>query len=100
MNQKKRFIYHHSEDTIVRYGKITNLLETIHELPNNEKVKVMEFLWDDITVEEKSYSSPKWHKDVLRDTEERVSEGKEKFIDWSQAILSKVILVIIHFLVI
>jgi len=62
-----------------------NLLETIHELPKIEKIKVMEFLWDDITVEEKSYASPKWHKEALRETEKNVSEGKEKFIDWSKA---------------
>ena len=62
-----------------------NLLESIHELPNTEKIKVMEFLWEELTLEEDKYSSPKWHKDALRETEKRLTEGKEKFIDWNEA---------------
>ncbi len=62
-----------------------NLLESIHKLPNSEKIKVMEFLWDELTLEEDKYSSPKWHKSALRETEKRVAEGKEKFIDWNEA---------------
>ena len=62
-----------------------NLLESIHELPNIEKIKVMEFLWQELTVKEDKYNSPEWHKDALMETEKRVAEGKEKYIDWNEA---------------
>ena len=61
------------------------LLESIHELPNIEKIKVMEFIWEELTLEENKYYSPKWHEDALRETEKRLAEGKEKFIDWNEA---------------
>ncbi len=62
-----------------------SLLESIHELSNIEKIKVMEFLWEELTIEEDKYSSPKWHKDALIETERLVAEGKEKLIDWNEA---------------
>jgi len=62
-----------------------NLLETIHELPKIEKIKVMEFLWDELTFSNDTYSSPKWHKNALLETEKRMLEGKEKAIDWNKA---------------
>lgn len=61
------------------------LLESIHELPKIEKIKVMEFLWEELSLEVDKYSSPQWHKNALRETEKRVAEGKEKIIDWNEA---------------
>jgi hypothetical protein len=61
------------------------LLESIHELPKIEKIKVMEFLWEELTLEEDKYSSPQWHKNALIETEKRLAEGKEKIIDWNEA---------------
>lgn len=62
-----------------------DLLQSIHELPKMEKIKVMEFLWEELTLDEKEYASPKWHKDELKETEKRMAEGKEEMIDWSEA---------------
>ena len=62
-----------------------NLLETIHELPNTEKIKVMEFLWEELSVNEDNYDSPQWHQQALKETEQRFDEGKEELIDWKQA---------------
>ena len=62
-----------------------NLLESIHELPNTEKIKVMEFIWGELTLKEDKYSSPEWHNNALRETEKRVAERKEEFIDWNKA---------------
>jgi 3-oxoacyl-(acyl-carrier-protein) synthase len=54
-------------------------------LPNIEKIKVMEFLWDELTFSKDKYSSPTWHKNALRETEKRMLEGKEDAIDWNEA---------------
>ncbi len=62
-----------------------DLLQSIHNLPRIEKIKVMEFLWKELTLEEKKYDSPRWHRDALAETEKRMAEGKEKIIDWSEA---------------
>jgi len=61
------------------------LLESIHALPKIEKMKVMEFLWEEITLDDSSYISPGWHENVLIETEKRVEEGDVKLIDWSEA---------------
>ncbi len=45
----------------------------------------MEFLWEELTSKQDTYASPVWHEDALRATERRVSEGKEKLIDWNEA---------------
>ena len=62
-----------------------DLLQNIHDLPRVEKIKVMEFLWEELTLEEKELDSPGWHKKALSETEKRMMEGKEKVIDWSEA---------------
>ncbi len=62
-----------------------DLLQNIHDLPRIEKIKVMEFLWEELTFEEKELDSPDWHKKALSETEKRMAEGKEKIIDWSEA---------------
>jgi hypothetical protein len=55
-----------------------DLLQNIHELPRIEKIKVMEFLWEELTLEEE-LDSPDWHKKALSETEKRM------VIDWSEA---------------
>jgi len=62
-----------------------NLLETIHELPDIEKIKIMEFLWEELTLDDKNYLSPQWHQEELKKTEQRFSDGKEELIDWKTA---------------
>ncbi|PHS14764.1 MAG: acyl-protein synthetase [Kangiella sp.] len=61
------------------------LLESIHALPKSEKMKVMEFLWEEITIDDSSYISPGWHENVLIETEKSVKEGDIKGVDWSKA---------------
>ena len=62
-----------------------NLLESIHELPNTEKLKVMEFLWEELTLDDKNYASPDWHQTELSKTERKVAEGTEQCLDWVEA---------------
>ncbi|MEO6568480.1 MAG: addiction module protein [Opitutaceae bacterium] len=50
-----------------------------------EKLRAMEELWTDLTADEATFDSPKWHLDELRATEARINAGKEEFIDWEAA---------------
>ena len=50
-----------------------------------EKLKIMEMLWDDICRKVPDLSSPDWHEKILKKREKKLKEGKEKIFDWNQA---------------
>jgi hypothetical protein len=57
----------------------------IQQLPREEKLRLMEALWADLSRDEAEVESPAWHADALRETAERVARGEEKVLDWEQA---------------
>jgi len=59
--------------------------QDILELPKNEKLRIMELLWSDLTGSSEEIESPSWHGDVLSETARRVSEGTDIPIDFSTA---------------
>lgn len=50
-----------------------------------EKLQAMEALWADLSRDSAQVPSPSWHHDVLREREQKVAGGKEKFLDWETA---------------
>ena len=50
-----------------------------------EKLKIMEMLWDDICQKVPDFSSPEWHAKILKDRDKKLKDGKEKILDWTQA---------------
>jgi hypothetical protein len=51
---------------------------------NNDKaLGLMETIWEDLSKTE--VSAPAWHEQVLKETEDRVSKGLEKPVDWKEA---------------
>jgi hypothetical protein len=60
-------------------------IEAMRELPRSEKLKLMEALWEELSRPDDKFESPAWHATVLRETEERVREGKEQVLDWETA---------------
>ncbi len=62
-----------------------NILQSINELTRIEKIKVMEFIWKQLTIKDAEFKSPDWHKKALEETEKRYEAGKEELIDWSEA---------------
>lgn len=57
----------------------------IQQLPRQEKLRLMEALWADLSRNEAEVESPAWHADALRETAERAARGEEKILDWEQA---------------
>lgn len=51
----------------------------------DEKLRVMEALWADLSRHEEQLESPGWHADVLKAREERVTSGQETFVEWEAA---------------
>jgi len=51
-----------------------------------DKLMAMEVLWDDICHNLPDIPSPAWHENILKEREEKLREGKDRFVDWEQAI--------------
>jgi len=50
-----------------------------------EKLRVMEALWDDLCQHEEAVPVHKWQKDILDDRERMIEQGKARFVDWETA---------------
>jgi hypothetical protein len=57
----------------------------IQNMSREEKLRVMEALWEAISKEEPAPESPDWHAELLKETQSRVSAGTEKLVDWDEA---------------
>ncbi len=57
----------------------------IKHLSREEKLRVMEAIWEDLSREDKEVESPSWHQRALQETERRLSAGQEKIVDWQAA---------------
>jgi len=62
-----------------------DILQNIHELPRIDKIKIMEFIWEELSASDQDFESPKWHQKVLSETEERMKNGQEEVLDWDEA---------------
>ena len=50
-----------------------------------EKLRVMETLWDDLCRHEEHVPVPDWHKQLLDERQRRIDAGEAKFADWEKA---------------
>ena len=57
----------------------------IKQLSREEKLQVMEAIWEDLSQEDQLVQSPSWHESQLRETEQRIQSGKEQILDWKEA---------------
>ena len=60
-------------------------MSTIKMLSVEQKLQVMEAIWQDLSGEEDVVQSPSWHGEALRETKQRHKEGKEDVIEWRDA---------------
>jgi hypothetical protein len=57
----------------------------IKQMPREEKLRLLEALWEDLSRDEADIESPAWHADALRETAGRLARGEEKVLDWEEA---------------
>lgn len=57
----------------------------IKKLSHDEKLRMMEALWEDLSREENIVRSPDWHRETLKETEENMAAGEESVVDWEDA---------------
>jgi len=43
----------------------------IKKLSREEKLQVMEAIWEDLSVDEETIESPVWHQEALKESEQR-----------------------------
>jgi putative addiction module component (TIGR02574 family) len=58
--------------------------EEVQKLAIEEKLQVMEWLWEDLARDEDAVPVPEWHRAVLDKRRQFVQEGKGKFVSWEQ----------------
>lgn len=57
----------------------------IEKMSIEDKLKMMERLWNDLCQNANNISSPDWHRDVLMVREKSLSEGDEKIVTLKEA---------------
>lgn len=57
----------------------------LNEMTIEEKLQVMEAIWDDLRQHADEIRSPAWHGEVLAEREAAIARGDEAFQDWEAA---------------
>jgi len=57
---------------------------TIENLSLNEKIELMEKLWEDLS-SSADYGPPEWHGEELEKRKKEVAEGKIAYMEWDKA---------------
>ena len=57
----------------------------IANLSREEKLRVMEAIWEDLSKDQEQIESPEWHRQALAETDRRRQSGKEAVVDWQEA---------------
>jgi len=57
----------------------------LEKMSVEEKLQVMESLWDDLCSKAGAMSSPVWHEDVLAERDAMQKRGDDEFEDWESA---------------
>jgi hypothetical protein len=58
---------------------------SIENLTRTEKLRMMEVIWDDLSRDSETFSSPEWHAQALKDAERALAENQTHFISWDIA---------------
>ncbi len=60
-------------------------IREIKNLSKEEKLRVMEAIWEDLSREDEGIESPQWHDKALQETERKFSSGEDEMVDWQTA---------------
>ena len=50
-----------------------------------QKLDLLETLWDDLAGNDIGFKSPDWHEEILKEREQALSSGKVYVSDWEEA---------------
>ncbi len=58
---------------------------SISELSVAQKLGLLEFVWTELTKEDKNLNSPDWHKNILTEREQSIESNEAVFSNWNEA---------------
>ena len=65
--------------------EVKNMQIELSKMTNEEKLKLIEFIWSDLEQTDSEVPSPKWHKKILIQREEDIKNDNEEILDWASA---------------
>jgi len=57
----------------------------LDKMTTDDKLRVLEEVWEDLARTPEEVPVPAWHADVLEAREKRIAEGTSQFKDWDDA---------------
>ncbi len=57
----------------------------LNKMSIEEKLQVMEAIWDDLSQNADKIQPPAWHREILAEREEAIARGEEQFEEWDKA---------------
>lgn len=57
----------------------------LKDMTVEEKLQLMEILWDDLSRNADQLQPPAWHAETLAEREAAIARGEERFEDWEAA---------------
>lgn len=57
----------------------------LEKMTVEEKLQLMEVLWEDLSRDPDELKSPDWHEAEMKKRKAHIASGKAKFIDWEKA---------------
>lgn len=54
----------------------------LKDMSLHEKLSAMESPWEDLARTPETIESPAWHKDILDERRQRVTDGSSRLVDW------------------
>lgn len=57
----------------------------LREVTTPDKLRLMEALWQNLSMTAEEIVSPQWHGEVLAERDRLIESGEETFIDWETA---------------
>jgi len=62
-----------------------NITLPLKQMTTEEKLQMMEAIWDDLCQHADTLPSPEWHRELLAEREEAIARGDEQFEAWEVA---------------
>ncbi len=64
---------------------LVDIATHLDKLTTEEKIQIMEAVWEDLCKNVENFKSPDWHQGILQDRERQVNKRESQFTDWDQA---------------
>jgi hypothetical protein len=72
-------------DCAIIHAMPVETIPPIEEMTANQKVELMEALWDSMSRKKENAEPPAWHGDVLEERRNASENGETEYIDWEDA---------------